>query len=47
MREVAKPRDPKVISLGAGKLYWWKTKFGLCPEMQEKNPLEDTRQNVL
>jgi hypothetical protein len=47
MREVAKLRDPKVISLSAAKFYWWKTKFGLCPEMQEKKTLEDTRQNVL
>jgi len=36
MREVAKLRDPKVISLSAAKFYWWKIKFGLCPEMQRK-----------
>jgi len=47
MWEVAKLRDPKVISLSAAKFYWWKTKFGLCPEMQRKEKaLEDTRQNV-
>jgi hypothetical protein len=36
MRQVTKLRDPKVISLSAAKFYWWKTKFGLCPEMQKK-----------
>jgi hypothetical protein len=36
MREVAKLRDPKVISLSAAKFYWWNMKFGLCPEIKKK-----------
>ena len=36
MWEVAKLRDPKAISLSVARFYWWKTKFGLCPEMQRK-----------